>query len=172
MLNGLTSLGIVNEVIGWFGHSPVLFLQDPGWFRTIYVSSEIWQYTGWGTILYLAALTAIDPQLYETAMIDGAGRWKQTWHVTLPGIRPMMMVVLTLNVGTFLQVGFEKILLIYNPLTYPTADVISTYLYRVGIQTGNFSYAATVGLFESVIGLALVLGTNALSRRLVGTSLW
>jgi putative aldouronate transport system permease protein len=172
MLNGLTSLGIVNEVIGWFGHSPVLFLQDPGWFRTIYVSSEIWQYAGWGTILYLAALTAIDPQLYETAMIDGAGRWKQTWHVTLPGIRPMMMVVLTLNVGTFLQVGFEKILLIYNPLTYPTADVISTYLYRVGIQTGNFSYAATVGLFESVIGLALVLGTNALSRRLVGTSLW
>jgi putative aldouronate transport system permease protein len=136
------------------------------------VSSEIWQYTGWGTILYLAALTAIDPQLYETAMIDGAGRWKQTWHVTLPGIRPMMMVVLTLNVGTFLQVGFEKILLIYNPLTYPTADVISTYLYRVGIQTGNFSYAATVGLFESVIGLALVLGTNGLSRRLVGTSLW
>ncbi len=172
MLNGLTSLGIVNEVIGWFGHSPILFLQDPGWFRTIYVSSEIWQYTGWGTILYLAALTAIDPQLYESAMIDGAGRWKQTWHVTLPGIRPMMMVVLTLNVGTFLQVGFEKILLIYNPLTYPTADVISTYLYRVGIQTGNFSYAATVGLFESVIGLALVLGTNALSRRLVGTSLW
>lgn len=172
MLNGLTSLGLVNEVIGWFGHAPVLFLQDPGWFRTIYVSSEIWQYTGWGTILYLAALTAIDPQLYESAMIDGAGRWKQTWHVTLPGIRPMMMVVLTLNVGTFLQVGFEKILLIYNPLTYPTADVISTYLYRVGIQTGNFSYAATVGLFESVIGLALVLGTNALSRRLVGTSLW
>jgi putative aldouronate transport system permease protein len=172
MLNGLTSLGIVDEVLHWFGVSPILFLQDPGWFRTIYVSSEVWQYTGWGTILYLAALTTIDPQLYEAAMIDGSGRWKQTWHVTLPGIRPMMMVVLTLNVGNFMAVGFEKILLIYNPLTYPTADVISTYLYRVGIQTGNFSYAACVGLFESVIGLTLVLSTNAISRRVVGTSLW
>jgi putative aldouronate transport system permease protein len=172
MLNGLQASGVVNEVIGWFGHSPILFLQDPGWFRTIYVSSEIWQYAGWGTILYLAALTTIDPQLYEAAMIDGASRWKQTWHVTLPGLRPMMMVVLILNIGTFMAVGFEKILLIYNPLTYPTADVISTYLYRVGIQSGSFSYAAAIGLFESVIGLALVLSTNAISRRVVGASLW
>jgi len=162
----------VNEVIGWFGHSTILFLQDPGWFRTIYVSSEIWQYAGWGTILYLAALTTIDPQLYEAAMIDGASRWKQTWHVTLPGLRPMMMVVLILNIGTFMAVGFEKILLIYNPLTYPTADVISTYLYRVGIESGSFSYAAAIGLFESVIGLALVISTNAISRRVVGASLW
>lgn len=172
MMNGLQATGVVNEVIGWFGHSPILFLQDPGWFRTIYVSSEIWQYAGWGTILYLAALTTIDPQLYEAATIDGASRWKQTWHVTLPGLRPMMMVVLILNVGTFMSVGFEKILLIYNPLTYPTADVISTYLYRVGIQTGNFSYAAAIGLFESVIGLVLVMSTNSISRRVVGTSLW
>lgn len=172
MMNGLQASGIVNEVIGWLGHSPILFLQDPGWFRTIYVSSEIWQYAGWGTILYLAALTTIDPQMYEAAMIDGASRWKQTWHVTLPGLRPMMMVVLILNVGQFMAVGFEKILLIYNPLTYPTADVISTYLYRIGIQSGSFSYAAAIGLFESVIGLALVLSTNAISRRVVGASLW
>jgi len=172
MMNGLQASGVVNQVIGWFGHSPILFLQDPGWFRTIYVSSEIWQYAGWGTILYLAALTTIDAQLYEAAMIDGAGRWKQTWHVTLPGLRPMMMVVLILNIGTFMSVGFEKILLIYNPLTYPTADVISTYLYRVGIVSGSFSYAAAIGLFESVIGLFLVVSTNAFSRRLVGTSLW
>jgi putative aldouronate transport system permease protein len=172
MMNGLQASGIVNEVIGWFGHAPILFLNSPGWFRTIYVSSEIWQYAGWGTILYLAALTTIDPQLYESAMIDGASRWKQTWHVTLPGLRPMMMVVLILNVGTFMSVGFEKILLIYNPLTYPTADVISTYLYRVGIVSGSFSYAAAVGLFEGVIGLVLVLSTNAISRRVVGASLW
>jgi putative aldouronate transport system permease protein len=172
MMQGLQSSGVVNEVIGWFGHSPILFLQDPGWFRTIYVSSEIWQYAGWGTILYLAALTTIDPQLYEAAIVDGAGRWKQTWHVTLPGLRPMMMVVLILNIGTFMSVGFEKILLIYNPLTYPTADVISTYLYRIGIVSGSFSYAAAIGLFESVIGLVLVLSTNAISRRVVGTSLW
>jgi putative aldouronate transport system permease protein len=172
MLNGLQSSGIVNEVIGWFGHSPILFMTDPGWYRAIYVSSEIWQYTGWGTILYLAALTTVDTQLYEASMIDGANRWKQTWHVTLPAIRPTMMVVLILNVGQFMQVGFQKILLTYNPQIYSTADVISTYLYRVGIQTGNFSYAAMVGLFESVIGLVLVLGTNGLSRRLVGSGLW
>jgi putative aldouronate transport system permease protein len=172
MMNGLQASGVVNEVIGWFGHSPILFLQDAGWFRTVYVSSEIWQYAGWGTILYLAALTTIDSQLYEAAMIDGAGRWKQTWHVTLPGLRPMMMVVLILNVGTFMSVGFEKILLIYNPLTYPTADVISTYVYRIGIQSGDFSYAAAIGLFESVIGLVLVMSTNSISRRVVGTSLW
>jgi putative aldouronate transport system permease protein len=172
MMQGLQATGVVNEVIGWFGRSPILFLQDPGWFRTIYVASDIWQYAGWGTILYLAALSTIDPQLYEAAIVDGAGRWKQTWHVTLPNLRPTMMVVLILSVGQFMAVGFEKILLIYNPLTYPTADVISTYLYRVGIVTGSFSYAAAVGLFESVIGLVLVLSTNAISRRLVGASLW
>jgi putative aldouronate transport system permease protein len=164
--------GIVNEALRAVGHSPVAFLEDPGWFRQIYISSEIWQTTGWGTILYLAALTTIDQQLYEQAMIDGANRWKQTWHVTLPGIRPTMMVVLILNIGTFMSVGFEKILLLYNPLTYPTADVISTYLYRVGIVSGSFSYAAAIGLFESVIGLTLVLSANALSRRVVGASLW
>jgi putative aldouronate transport system permease protein len=164
--------GVVNQALKAVGHAPVAFLQDPGWFRAIYVSSDIWQYAGWGTILYLAALTTIDRQLYEQAMIDGAGRWRQTWHVTLPGIRPTMMVVLILNIGTFMAVGFEKILLLYNPLTYPTADVISTYLYRIGIVSGSFSYAAAIGLFESVIGLTLVLSANAVSRRVVGASLW
>ncbi|HZR52642.1 MAG TPA: ABC transporter permease subunit [Streptosporangiaceae bacterium] len=173
ILQGLDlQTGVVNEALRAFGHSPIAFLSDPGWFRQIYISSEIWQTAGWGTILYLAALTTIDSQLYEQAMIDGAGRWKQTWHVTLPGIQPTMMVVLILNIGTFMAVGFEKILLIYNPLTYPTADVISTYLYRVGIVTGSFSYAAAIGLFESVIGLTLVLSANAISRRVVGASLW
>lgn len=164
--------GVVNQALHAVGHSPIAFLQEPGWFRSIYVSSEVWQTAGWGTILYLAALTTIDRQLYEAATIDGASRWKQTWHVTLSGIRPTMMVVLILNIGMFMSVGFEKILLIYNPLTYPTADVISTYLYRVGIVSGSFSYAAMIGLFESVIGLTLVLSANALSRRLVGASLW
>jgi putative aldouronate transport system permease protein len=172
MMQGLEATGVVNQALGWLGHSPIVFLQDPGWFRGIYVSSEVWQYAGWGTILYLAALTTIDKQLYEQAMIDGANRWQQTWHITLPGIRPMMVVVLILNIGTFMSVGFEKILLIYNPLTYPTADVISTYLYRVGIVSGSFSYAAAIGLFESVIGLALVLATNTFARRMLGASLW
>ncbi len=164
--------GVVNQALHAVGHSPIAFLQEPGWFRQVYVSSEVWQTAGWGTILYLAALTTVDRQLYEAATIDGANRWKQTWHVTLPGIRPTMMVVLILNIGMFMSVGFEKILLIYNPLTYPTADVISTYLYRVGIVSGSFSYAAMIGLFESVIGLTLVLSANAISRRLVGASLW
>ena len=148
------------------------FIQEPGWFRTLYVSSEVWQTVGWGTILYLAALTTIDSDLYQQAMVDGANRWRQTWHVTLPGIRPTMITLLILNIGTFLAVGFEKVLLLYNPLTYPTADVISTYLYRVGVVSGSFSYASAIGLFESVIGLVMVLGANGLSRRTAGTSLW
>jgi putative aldouronate transport system permease protein len=164
--------GVVNQVLKFAGQDATAFLQKPEWFRTIYVSSEMWQTVGWGTILYLAALTTIDNDLYEAAKIDGANRWKQIWHVTLPGIRPTMMTLLILNIGTFLAVGFEKILLLYNPLTYPTADVISTYLYRVGIVSGSFSYAAAIGLFESVIGLALVLSANFISRRAVGTSLW
>ncbi|MFD7653767.1 ABC transporter permease [Actinosynnema sp. NPDC059797] len=164
--------GTVNQVVKAFGGDPVAFAQDADWFRTIYVSSEVWQTVGWGTILYLAALTTIDNQLYEAARIDGAGRWKQTWHITLPGIRPTMVTLLILNIGTFMAVGFEKVLLLYNPLTYPTADVISTYLYRVGLVSNNFSYAAAIGLFEAVIGLALILSANAISRRAVGTSLW
>jgi putative aldouronate transport system permease protein len=164
--------GVINQGMRALGQDPVAFIQDPGWFRTIYVSSEVWQTVGWGTILYLAALTTIDEDLYDQARVDGANRWRQTWHVTLPGIRPTMITLLILNIGTFLAVGFEKILLLYNPLTYVTADVVSTYLYRVGIVSGSFSYAAAIGLFESLIGLILVLGANSLSRRVAGTSLW
>ncbi|MGN9912147.1 ABC transporter permease [Phytohabitans sp. LJ34] len=164
--------GVVNQLVNALGGEPAAFIQKPEWFRTIYVSSEAWQTVGWGTILYLAAFTTIDQDLYEAARIDGANRWRQTWHVTLPGIRPTMMTLLILNIGTFMAVGFEKILLIYNPLTYETADVISTYVYRVGIVSGNLSYAAAIGLFEAIIGLTLVLSANYISRRAVGASLW
>ncbi|SDE17448.1 ABC transporter permease [Glycomyces harbinensis] len=173
MLMQLLSLqGTVNQVIGAFGGEGIPFLQRPEWFRAVYVGSEVWQTVGWGTILYLAALTTVDDSLYEAARIDGAGRWRQTWHVTLPGIRPTMMTLLVLNIGTFLNVGFEKVLLLYNPLTYETADVISTYLYRVGLVSNNLSYAAAIGLFQAVIGLVMVLSANLISRRMVGTSLW
>ncbi len=172
IVESVSTDGVVNEAVRALGHSPIPFIQQPEWFRPIYVSSEVWQTVGWGTILYLAALTTIDENLYEAARIDGAGRWRQTWHVTLPGIRPTMMTLLILNIGTFLAIGFEKVLLLYNPLTYPTADVLSTYVYRVGILTGSFSYAAAIGLFESVIGLVLVVSANLISRRAVGTSLW
>jgi len=164
--------GVVNQALRAVGHDPIPFIQQAGWFRTIYVSSEVWQTVGWGTILYLAALTTIDHDLYEAAKTDGANRWRQTWHVTLPGIRPTMMTLLILNIGTFMAIGFEKVLLLYNPLTYPTADVVSTYLYRVGVVSSSFSYAAAIGLFESLIGLTLVLSANAISRRTVGTGLW
>ncbi|MFD6177681.1 MULTISPECIES: ABC transporter permease [unclassified Isoptericola] len=169
----LTSVsGTVNQIVQAFGGDAIAFMQEPDWFRSIYVSSEVWQTVGWGTILYLAALTTVDDQLYEAARIDGANRWQQTWHITLPGIRPTMMVLLILNIGSFMAVGFEKVLLLQNPLIYSTADVISTYLYRVGIQSAQFSYATAIGLFEAVIGLALVLSANYASRRLVGASLW
>ncbi len=169
----LTALnGTVNQIMGAVGVDPIPFMQRPDWFRSIYVSSEAWQTVGWGTILYLAALTTVDDQLYEAARIDGANRWQQTWHITLPGIRPTMMVLLILNIGSFMTVGFEKVLLLQNPLIYSTADVIATYLYRVGIQSAQFSYGAAIGLFEAAIGLVLVLIANFVSRRTVGTSLW
>jgi putative aldouronate transport system permease protein len=164
--------GAMNQLVRAIGREPIPFLQQPEWFRQIYVSSEVWQTVGWGTILYLAALTTIDPSLYEAARIDGANRWQQTWHVTLPGIRATIMTLLILNIGTFMAVGFEKILLLYNPLTYPTADVITTYLYRMGVVSNNFSYAAAIGLFEGLIGLILITSANVISRRTVGASLW
>ena len=164
--------GTVNQVVEAFGGDAVAFMQRPDWFRTVYITSEVWQTVGWGTILYLASLTTIDSQLYEAARIDGANRWKQTWHITLPGIRPTMMVLLILNIGSFMAVGFEKVLLLQNPLIYSTADVISTYLYRVGIQSAQFSYGTAIGLFEALIGLVLVLGANGISRRVTGASLW
>lgn len=164
--------GAINQVISAVGGTPVNFIQEAAWFRPVYVISDVWQTMGWGTILYLAALTQIDENLYEAARIDGANRWRQTLHVTIPGILPTIITLLILNIGTFLAVGFEKILLLYSPLTYETGDVISTYLYRVGLLSNNFSYATAIGLFESIIGLTLVLGANFLSRKLVGASLW
>lgn len=172
VLQLVSTRGAVNQVVQLFGGEPVEFMQQSEWFRPIFVSSEIWQTVGWGTILYLAALTTIDPQLYEAARIDGANRWQQTWHVTLPGIAPTIVVLLILNIGTFMSVSFEKVLLLYNPLIYSTADIIATYLYRVGIGSGSFSYATAVGLFEALIGLTLVLSANAISRRVTGSSLW
>ena len=171
MMNGLQSNGIVNQVLGWFGHAPIIVPARPGLVPVdLRVLGDLAVRRLGDDPLPRRAHHHRHPAL-RGGRIDGAGRWRQTWHVTLPGIRPTMMVVLILNIGTFMAVGFEKILLIYNPLTYPTADVISTYLYRVGILSGNFSYAATIGLFESVIGLALVLGEPLLPS-LVGAGLW
>jgi putative aldouronate transport system permease protein len=165
--------GLVNNTIAAFGGDEIAFIQRPEWFRTIFITSEVWQTVGWGTILYLAALTTIDDQLYEAARIDGANKWRQTWHVTLPGIRPMMITLLILNIGTFMSVSFEKVLLLLNPLTRETGDVISTYVYRIFTSSPSLlSYATAIGLAEAIIGLAMIVSANLLARRTVGTSLW
>jgi putative aldouronate transport system permease protein len=167
------SSGILNKVVAMFsgGHT-IPFMQESQYFVPIYVISGIWQEMGWGAILYLAALTGINTELYEAAEIDGAGKWKQTLHVTIPGIMPTIAILFILNLGNVLNVGFEKILLLYNPAIYDTADVISTYLYRIGFTNNSFSYATAIGLFESIIGLVLIILANKLTRKFADTSLW
>lgn len=164
--------GLINNILNYFGIESIPFMIKPEWFRTIYVASGIWQGVGWGSIIYLAALSNIDPQLYEAATIDGAGRFKQALHVTLPGILPTIIIMLILRLGQMLNVGSEKILLLYNPSTRETADVISTFVYRKGILEASYSYSTAVGLFNSVINFALLMTANFISRKVTETSLW
>lgn len=164
--------GLINEFIGWFGIEPINFLMEPKWFRTVYVASEIWTDVGWGTIIYLAALSGVNPALYEAAEIDGASRWKQTWHVTIPGIAPAIVILLILNIGRMIEIGFEKVYLLTNPVTYETGDIISTYVYRVGLVQGNFSYGTAIDLFMGIISLIFIYSANHISRKVSDTSLW
>ncbi|CDZ23209.1 binding-protein-dependent transport systems inner membrane component [[Clostridium] cellulosi] len=166
------STGFLNRIIQFFTGHTIQFMQISGYFVPIYVISAIWQETGWGAILYLAALTNINTELYEAAEIDGAGKFKQAIHVTIPGIMPTIAILFILNLGNLLNVGFEKILLLYNPVIYDTSDVISTYLYRMAFNSNSFSYATAIGLFESIIGLLLVVGANKLTKKITETSLW
>lgn len=145
---------------------------EPGWFRPVYVISEIWQQCGWGSIIYLAALAGVDSQLYEAAAIDGAGKWKQLIHVSIPGIAPVISIQLLLTVGKLLTVGYEKILLLYTGATYSTADVISTYVYRRGLMEANYSYGSAVSIFQAVMALILVVLANKAARKVGQTSLW
>lgn len=164
--------GVINDIIEFLGGERTNFLMIPEWFRPIYVGSGIWQEVGWGSIIYLAAITNIDPQLYEAATIDGASRWKQIWHITLPGIVPTIVILLILRLGGLMSVGFEKIILLYNSATMETADVISSYVYRRGLLDFDYSFSAAVGLFNSVINLILITSANRLSRKVSETSLW
>ncbi|MFB9753585.1 ABC transporter permease [Paenibacillus hodogayensis] len=164
--------GLVNRLIAAVGFDPVNWLMLPEWFRSIYVASGIWQGIGWSSIIYLAALTAIDPHLYEAAEMDGAGRFRKMAYVSLPGIMQTVVVLLILEIGHVLGVGFEKVFLLYNPAIYETADIISTYVYRVGLVQGNYSYAAAIDLFTGVVNLAFLLGANTISRKLGENSLW
>ncbi|MGG1515626.1 ABC transporter permease subunit [Paenibacillus oryzisoli] len=160
-----TTNGLVNFTLKSWGQDAIPFLTSNDWFRWIIVLSDVWKDLGWGAIIYLAALTSIDSQLYEAAVIDGASKWRQTWHVTLPGIRSVIILMLMLRVGHLLDAGFTQIIVMYNPLVYATVDIIDTWVYRVGILENRFSLATAVGLFKSVIGVVLVLGTNRLAKR-------
>ncbi len=164
--------GAINDLVVWFGGQRASLLQSPALFRSIYIISGIWQEIGWGSIIFLAALSGIDQGLYEAAAIDGAGRFKQMLHVTLPGLTPTIIILFILRIGRMLSVGFEKIILLYNPATYEVADVISTFVYRRGLQDFDWSFSAAVGLFNSVINFALLIMANNISKRVEKTSLW
>lgn len=164
--------GLVNQFLELFGIGPINFLVEPGWFRTIFISSGIWQNFGWESIIYIAAIAGINPHLYEAAEMDGAKRWQKIRHITLPGIAPTIIILFILNIGSLMSVGFEKVLLLYGPATYETADIIGTFVYRRGIQNAEFSYGAAISLFNNLINITLLFLANYTSRKLSETSLW
>lgn len=157
--------GVISNVASILLGESVNLMSKPEYFRAIFVGSNIWQGLGYGSIVYIAALTSVDQELYEAAVIDGAGRWKQTIHITIPSIMPTIIILLILRMGSILDVGYEKVMLLYNPATYETADVISTFVYRKGFVDYDYSYSTAVGLFNSVINLCLLTLTNYISRR-------
>lgn len=164
--------GMVNHIITWFGGEPIKFMTDPAWFKTIYVFSGVWQNMGWSSIIYLAALAGIDPTLHEAARVDGASRLQRIWHINLPGILPTVVILLILNVGHIMGVGFEKIYLMQNDLNKESSEVIATYVYTSGILQSQYSFSAAVGLFNSVINFILLVTVNQIARKLNDTSLW
>ena len=166
------SAGIVNTVLGWFGVDPVYFLTKPEWFRPIFVGTGIWQEAGFQSIVYLAAIAGVSPTLYESAVVDGASRWQMMWRITLPSILPTIIIMLIIRIGNILEVSFEMIILLYQPATYETADVVNTYIYRQGLQQGQYDFAAAAGLFNAVVAFVLVIAANAVSKRYSRTSLW
>lgn len=167
-----TEKGIITQICSLFGMEPQNMLNNPSMFVPIYVVSDIWQGIGWGSIIYLAALAGIDQELYEAAKIDGAGKFRQLLNITLPGIAPTIVVMLILKMGGLINVGNEKIILLYNPLTYEVADVISSYVYRRGLEDFAWSFSTAVGLFNSAINAVLIFGTNFISRKINHTSIW
>lgn len=166
------SAGIVNDIIGLFGIEPIAFMEDPAWFKTVFVFSGVWQSAGWGTIIYLAALAGVDPQQHEAAIVDGATRLERIWHINIPAIFPTMIILLILNTGSLLAVGFEKILLLQNPLNMEASEVISTFVYRAGLLDGEYSFSTAVGLFNAVINAILLIIVNYIARKTNETSLW
>ncbi|MCR4729048.1 MAG: ABC transporter permease subunit [Lachnospiraceae bacterium] len=155
--------------LGWKGGA---LISSPKWFRTLFIGSNIWQHLGYSAIIYISALSGIDPELYDAAKIDGAGRWKQTLYITLPGIASTIVVLLILRMGSIMSVGYEKIILMYKPATYETADVISSYVYRVGLIQANYSYSTAINLFNSVVNFIVLAVANKLGKKISGSGLW
>lgn len=166
------SSGIINQIIQFLGFEPINFLGKEKWFKDIYVWSGVWQGMGWGSIVYLGALSGIDPQLHEAGIVDGATRFQRILHINIPSIMPTMVILLILNLGSIMNVGFEKIFLMQNPLNMDASEVISTYVYKMGLQKAQYSFSAAVGLFNSVINFTLLITVNSIAKRLNETSLW
>lgn len=164
--------GVINDIIEVFGIERSGLLMKPQLFKPIFVLTNMWQYAGWNSIIYMAAMSSIDTELYDAAFVDGCGRFRQTLHVTIPGIVPTIIIMLILRIGNIMTVGFEKVILLYNSLTYETADVISSYVYRRGIMEANFSYATAVGMFNSVLNCLFLFAANFVSRKVTEQSLF
>ena len=172
VLTFVSSNGFINALISMLGGEKISFMSRPEYFRTIYIASDIWQEMGWSSILYISALSGIDQSLYEAAVVDGAGRWKKLLHVTLPGITEIIMITLIMSIGRMLSLGYDKIILMYNPAIYETADVISTYVYRRGLINADYSYAAAVGMFNSIFNFMFLMAANKISNKATGSGLW
>lgn len=164
--------GIVNTILGTFGAEPVGFLESSQYFKGVYVASEVWQESGWSSIIYIAALAGIDPSLYEAAKIDGASRFRRIWHVSLPGIVPTIVTLLILKIGQIMSIGFEKAYLLQNDLNLKSSEIISTLVYKQGILQGNIGYATAVGLMNSCLNLLLIVLANKFCKKFFETSLW
>lgn len=158
--------GIINELLVYFGFNKVNFLLSPGWFRPMYIFQVIWREAGWGTIIYLASIAAIDPGLYEAARMDGAGRMRQVWHITLPAIRGVIVTLFILKIGHVLDLGFEHVYLLLNSMNREVAEIIDTYVFTAGLRQGKFSYSTAIGFFKSIIGLIMVMTVNRISKKM------
>jgi putative aldouronate transport system permease protein len=166
------SIGIVNLLLKGVGLEPIYFLTQPEWFRPVFIGSSIWKESGFESIVYLAAIAGVSPTLYESARVDGASRWQMMWRITLPCILPTIIIMLIIRIGNLVEVGFEYIILLYRPSTYESADVVSTFIYRTGLQGTQYDLATAAGLFNAVIAFVLVYSANRISRRVSSTSLW
>ena len=166
------SRGVVNQVIQWFGGEPIYFFGEPNWFIPLVIVSDMWQSAGWNSIIFLAAIAGIDPQLYEAAVMDGASRWKQMVHITVPSIMGVIVIMSLLNIGNILNAGFDQIFNMYNFRVYEVADIIDTYAYRVGLVEGSYSFSTAVSLFKNIVGLALVIGANKVANRFGHKGIW